>query len=83
MLSTGRDYVFTASWFGILPGIAILITDLGFSLSGDGLRDFVDLHAKKLRKQGQHRCNVYSETNHDCVRRSNRASIFRERGRTR
>ncbi len=42
MLSTGRGYIFDHWWVGSVPGIAILITSLGFNLLGDGLRDVLD-----------------------------------------
>lgn len=47
MLNLGRQYVRTASYLTIFPGIAILITVLSFNLLGDGLRDALD---PKLRK---------------------------------
>lgn len=47
MLSLGRQYVRTASYLTIFPGLAILITVLAFNLLGDGLRDAID---PKLRK---------------------------------
>ena len=47
MLSMGRQYVRTASYLTIFPGLAILITVLAFNLLGDGLRDAMD---PKLRK---------------------------------
>ncbi len=50
MLSTGRNYFFNAPWLSILPGVAILVTVLGFNLLGDGLRDLIDPHTKKLTK---------------------------------
>lgn len=42
MLSMGRDYVDTAWWVVNFPGLAIMITVLGFNLLGDGLRDILD-----------------------------------------
>jgi peptide/nickel transport system permease protein len=50
MLSVGRNYIFSAPWLSILPGVAILITVLGFNLLGDGLRDLIDPHTKLLKK---------------------------------
>ncbi|SRR5579871_1184516 len=38
MLSTGRDYMLTSSWVATFPGLAILVTVIGFNLFGDGLR---------------------------------------------
>ena len=47
MLSMGRQYVRTASYLTIFPGLAILITVLSFNLLGDGLRDAIDPKLKK------------------------------------
>ena len=42
MLSEARNYVFTAPHMVFFPGLAIMITVLGFNLLGDGLRDVFD-----------------------------------------
>jgi peptide/nickel transport system permease protein len=42
MISTGRNYLPDHWWMAIFPGLAILITVLGFNLLGDGLRDVLD-----------------------------------------
>jgi ABC-type dipeptide/oligopeptide/nickel transport system permease subunit len=42
MISLGRDYLRTAPWLTVYPGIAIGLTVLGFNLLGDGLRDALD-----------------------------------------
>jgi peptide/nickel transport system permease protein len=42
MLTAAQPYLGTAPWFGIMPGLAILITTLSFNLVGDGLRDVLD-----------------------------------------
>ena len=42
MLSRGRDYIYSAPWLMIYPGLALLITVLGVNLMGDGLRDYWD-----------------------------------------
>jgi ABC-type dipeptide/oligopeptide/nickel transport system permease subunit len=42
MLSEARSYVFTAPHLVFFPGLAIMITVLGFNLLGDGLRDALD-----------------------------------------
>jgi peptide/nickel transport system permease protein len=42
MLGTERNQVFSAPHLVFLPGIAIMITVLGFNLLGDGLRDALD-----------------------------------------
>ena len=42
MLSTGREYMLGSWWIAAVPGLAILIVGLAFSLFGDGLRDVLD-----------------------------------------
>lgn len=42
MLSEGRNHIQTAWWVVNFPGLAIMITVLGFNLLGDGLRDVLD-----------------------------------------
>ena len=42
MISLGREYLRTAPWLTVYPGIAIGLTVLGFNLLGDGLRDALD-----------------------------------------
>lgn len=48
MLAEGRRYITYAWWLVTFPGIAILITVLGFNLTGDWLRDVLD-PKQKLR----------------------------------
>ncbi len=42
ILSESRNYVFTSPHLVFFPGIAIMITVLGFNLFGDGMRDAFD-----------------------------------------
>lgn len=42
ILSESRNYVFTSPHMVFFPGIAIMITVLGFNLLGDGMRDALD-----------------------------------------
>lgn len=42
MLSRGREYIWTAPWLMIYPGLFLMITILGLNLMGDGLRDYWD-----------------------------------------
>jgi len=46
MLSNGRDFLFTAPYMALFPGIMISILVLGFNLFGDGLRDALDPRMK-------------------------------------
>jgi peptide/nickel transport system permease protein len=47
MVADGRKYLREAWWFSTFPGIAILLTVLGFNLLGDGLRDVLDPRARR------------------------------------
>jgi peptide/nickel transport system permease protein len=42
MISEGLNYLFNAPWLAVFPGLAIIVTVLGFNLLGDGLRDILD-----------------------------------------
>lgn len=48
MLSDGREYLLFHSWLPLFPGLAILVTVMGFNFLGDGLRDLLDPHLKDL-----------------------------------
>ena len=43
MVAEGRVYLPTMWWQTTFPGLAILVTVLGFNLLGDGLRDYFDV----------------------------------------
>jgi peptide/nickel transport system permease protein len=49
MLTDANDYLTVGPFLAIIPGIAILISVLGFNLIGDGLREALD---PKLRGRG-------------------------------
>ena len=49
MLANVNDYLATAPFLAIIPGIAIILSVLGFNLIGDGLREALD---PKLRSRG-------------------------------
>jgi len=46
ILASGRSYMRLAPWLTIFPGVAIMLTVLGFNLLGDGLRDALDPRLK-------------------------------------
>ncbi|WP_019415566.1 ABC transporter permease [Paenisporosarcina sp. TG20] len=46
MLADSRNYITTAWWTAVFPGVAIMITVLGFNLLGDWLRDRFDPNLK-------------------------------------
>jgi ABC-type dipeptide/oligopeptide/nickel transport system permease subunit len=39
LMAAGRDYIHQSWWMIIFPGLALMITVMGFNLTGDGLRD--------------------------------------------
>ncbi len=42
LIAAGRNYVDTAPWLAVFPGLSILLTVVGLNLLGDGLRDWLD-----------------------------------------
>ena len=48
IISSGRSYLRLAPWVSSFPGIAIMLTVLGFNLLGDGLRDALDPRLKNV-----------------------------------
>jgi peptide/nickel transport system permease protein len=42
MIANGQDYITSAPWLVVFPGVAIMFAMLGFSMVGDGLRDALD-----------------------------------------
>jgi peptide/nickel transport system permease protein len=48
-IAESRQYLPDAWWFATFPGLAILVTVLGFNLLGDGLRDLVDPRLRRSR----------------------------------
>lgn len=48
MIAKGQMYLISYPWMTVFPGVAILLTALGFNLVGDGIRDIMD---PKLRRR--------------------------------
>jgi peptide/nickel transport system permease protein len=46
MLIAGKQTLGTAWWLSVFPGVAILITVLGYNLLGEGIRDAMDPRIK-------------------------------------
>jgi peptide/nickel transport system permease protein len=46
MLASSKDFLTQAPWTMVFPGLAIMLTVLGFNLMGDGLRDALDPRMK-------------------------------------
>jgi len=42
ILTDGKEYIQFAWWLSLFPGLAILVTVLGYNLLGEGLRDVLD-----------------------------------------
>ena len=49
IIADGRNYVPTAPWISLFPGIVIALCVLGINLLGDGLRDVLDPRVKAER----------------------------------
>ncbi len=47
MLTAGKDNMEIAWWLSVFPGLAILVTVLGYNLLGEGLRDVLDPRLKE------------------------------------
>lgn len=41
LIAEGRNFLTTAWWLSLMPGVALVLTGLGFSLIGDGLADLL------------------------------------------
>jgi len=48
MVAEGRDFVESAWWISVFPGIAIILVVLAFNLFGDWLRDVLDPKLRQL-----------------------------------
>lgn len=49
ILTDGKEYIQFAWWLSLYPGLAILITVLGYNLLGEGLRDVFDPRSHTAR----------------------------------
>jgi peptide/nickel transport system permease protein len=47
MLREGRNFFYQSAWMGIFPGLAIMLSVMGFNFLGDGLRDVLDPRMKR------------------------------------
>lgn len=47
IVTSGKEYLFSAPWIAISPGVFILITVLAFNFMGDGFRDALDPYMKQ------------------------------------
>nr|WP_210408960.1 nickel transporter permease [Halorhabdus rudnickae] len=51
MVNAGRDHLRSAWWLITVPGVAIMLTVIGFNLLGDGLRDLLDPDQQALEQR--------------------------------
>lgn len=49
MLAESQTMIALAPWLALFPGLAIVLTVLGLNLMGDGLRDLLDPHLRRVR----------------------------------
>lgn len=47
IITSGKEYLFSAPWIAIAPGVFILVTVLAFNFMGDGFRDALDPYMKQ------------------------------------
>lgn len=59
MLTDAKNYITVAPWLLVFPGLAIMITVLGFNLLGDGLSNILD--PKQHRTNEVHDANTEGE----------------------
>ena len=43
LIADGKNYFSQAPWIDFFPGLAIILCGVGFSLTGDGLADILDV----------------------------------------
>ena len=48
MLGEARNFMIVAPWMATFPGLAIFVAVIGFNLMGDGLREAIDPHRRRL-----------------------------------
>lgn len=51
ILTLGKDNIEIAWWLSVFPGLAILITVLGYNLLGEGIRDSIDPRLRDTEKK--------------------------------
>jgi peptide/nickel transport system permease protein len=53
LMRSGRETLLSAWWISTFPGIAILVTVIGYNLLGDGLRDAYDPRLSTLPRSAE------------------------------
>ena len=46
MIARGKEFLFSAPWVAIMPGVAIFLVVIAFNFIGDGLRDALDPYTR-------------------------------------
>jgi len=50
IISDGRQFIQTAPWLMLFPGLAISLAVMGLNLIGDGLRDLLDPRLRNVAR---------------------------------
>jgi ABC-type dipeptide/oligopeptide/nickel transport system permease subunit len=58
MINTGKNYLNLAPWMAFAPGIAILLTVMGFNFLGDAIRDALEPPLQR-QVQGEGRAGAH------------------------
>jgi peptide/nickel transport system permease protein len=51
LVGQGRQFIARAWWISVIPGLAIMVTVLGFNLLGDGLRTIFDVEESEVESR--------------------------------
>jgi peptide/nickel transport system permease protein len=43
LIADGKNFLSQAPWIALFPGVVIVLAGLGFSLTGDGLADLLEV----------------------------------------
>ena len=49
MISEGKEYIRSAWWLPLFPGLAVFFTSIAFNFIGDGIRDVLDSRMKEAK----------------------------------
>lgn len=65
ILYDGKLVIFNAWWMTVFPGIMIIMAVIGLNLLGDGIRDIMDPHYKKVRFKKAFKLNFFRGEKND------------------
>ncbi|MEZ4573203.1 MAG: ABC transporter permease [Thermomicrobiales bacterium] len=60
MIGEGRDYLNTAWWMAVIPGVAIMLATMSISLLGDWLRDVLIQRFARGKREPDHGRNTWN-----------------------